>query len=114
MAGRFQNLDPEKIKEALAARKSGATYEDLAAMLNCSKGTVERLLQRHGMTRKYKPRGPRSLPEAALDARLKQRAREMWFKVPADTRDLTARLMGDPLPGRSALDQLNSHWDPPV
>lgn len=25
--------------------------------------------------------------------------------VPRDTRDLTARIAGDPLPGRSALDQ---------
>lgn len=25
--------------------------------------------------------------------------------IPADTRDLTARFCGDPLPGRSALDQ---------
>lgn len=25
--------------------------------------------------------------------------------IPADTRDFTARLMGDPLPGRSALDK---------
>lgn len=26
--------------------------------------------------------------------------------IPRDTRDLTARLFGDPLPGRSALDQM--------
>ena len=26
-------------------------------------------------------------------------------KVPPDTRDLTARMLGDPLPGRSALDK---------
>lgn len=25
--------------------------------------------------------------------------------IPRDTRDLTGRIMGDPLPGRSALDQ---------
>jgi hypothetical protein len=28
--------------------------------------------------------------------------------VPPDTRDLTARVFGDPLPGRSALDKLSS------
>ena len=27
--------------------------------------------------------------------------------IPADTRDLTARILGDPLPGRSALDRRN-------
>ena len=28
--------------------------------------------------------------------------------VPRDTRDLTARIMGDPLPGRSALDRMRN------
>ena len=29
-------------------------------------------------------------------------------EVPADTRDLTGRLCGDPLPGRAALDRMRS------
>lgn len=33
-----------------------------------------------------------------------QAARQL-AAVPADTRPLTARLLGDPLPGRSALDR---------
>lgn len=28
-----------------------------------------------------------------------------WREIPPDTRDLTARLCGDPLPGRRALDR---------
>lgn len=28
-----------------------------------------------------------------------------WAEIPADTRNLTARIFGDPLPGRSALDR---------
>jgi hypothetical protein len=43
------------------------------------------------LTRVTKP------PQADVDARLAE--------IPEDTRDLTGRLMGDPLPGRRALDQ---------
>jgi len=36
-----------------------------------------------------------------------------WLKMieerPEDTRDITGRLMGDPLPGRSALDRRDQH-----
>lgn len=35
----------------------------------------------------------------------KLQAERMLLAIPADTRDLTQRLFGDPLPGRSALDQ---------
>ena len=31
--------------------------------------------------------------------------RDMLANIPADTRDVTGRLMGDPLPTRSALDR---------
>jgi hypothetical protein len=32
-------------------------------------------------------------------------ARRLMQLIPADTRDLTARLMGDPIPGRRAIDR---------
>ena len=35
-------------------------------------------------------------------------ALEQLKRIPPDTRDLTGRLMGDPLPGRSALDRSQS------
>lgn len=34
-----------------------------------------------------------------------QSAYRLMDLIPADTRDLTARICGDPLPGRSALDR---------
>jgi len=43
------------------------------------------------------------LPDMTVAA--KRRAEEMLQRVPRDTRDLTARLLGDPLPGRSAFDR---------
>ena len=36
---------------------------------------------------------------------IKREAERMWRSLPPDTRQLTARLMGDPIKGRSALDQ---------
>lgn len=35
---------------------------------------------------------------------IKEDAMRLMERVPRDTRDLTARVLGDPLPGRSALD----------
>lgn len=42
----------------------------------------------------------------ATDRRLEVfEPRQHWSTVPSDTRNLTAMIMGDPLPGRSALDR---------
>lgn len=40
-----------------------------------------------------------STKEARIDAE------RMWRELPSDTRGLTARICGDPIPGRSALDR---------
>lgn len=50
-----------------------------------------------------KAREQRRLTSAAISQRREVDASRS--EVPTDTRDLTARLFGDPLPGRSALDQ---------
>lgn len=47
-------------------------------------------------------RSDRPVPSRAI---CEADAEAMLRAIPADTRDLTARLMGDPLPGRSALDK---------
>jgi hypothetical protein len=50
---------------------------------------------------------PRIELKPLSDGLLRKRAEErrLWATIPDDTRGLTARLAGDPLPGRSALDQ---------
>lgn len=40
-----------------------------------------------------------------LDTGVRADAERLMAQIPADTRTVTARLFGDPLPGRSALDQ---------
>jgi hypothetical protein len=55
---------------------------------------------------RYGPRGPTGAHGfqryRPTPAELRRLARE----VPPDTRDVTGQLLGDPLPGRSALDQM--------
>jgi hypothetical protein len=45
------------------------------------------------------PNGDRMTAEAKADAERR------LAEIPPDTRDLTARLMGDPLPGRRSIDR---------
>ncbi len=44
-------------------------------------------------------------PARAAARHAERDASRLLQLVPADTRNLTARIFGDPLPGRSALDQ---------
>jgi hypothetical protein len=48
------------------------------------------------------------LKNLAGQSRMHEDARRLMDEVPQDTRDLTARLFGDPLPQRSALAQRNT------
>lgn len=43
---------------------------------------------------------------------IRKKPRENVPSVPKDTRDFTARFMGDPLPGRSALDKMRKQGRP--
>lgn len=70
-----------------AARLLDIPYATLRRWLDPAFAAREREQYRAGTARRaFRPSGP--LPP-----------------VPEDTRDLTGRLMGDPLPGRSALDR---------
>lgn len=58
------------------------------------------------MTRGIKgPRGPQWNNRAAGRVRNQADADAAKQVIPQDTRSLTGRLFGDPLPGRSALDK---------
>lgn len=45
-------------------------------------------------------------PHIPTNRKIREDAAFRMDEIPADTRDLTARLLGDPLPGRRALDKL--------
>lgn len=106
---------PENIAKARQLRDAGMCMEHIARQLGIGSGytikrwldpkTAEanRLMQR--LTHKPRPaptpnwlRTDRHRPtQADIQARLAE--------IPPDTRSITARIFGDPLPGRRALDR---------
>ncbi len=116
----LKTLSEAEIAEARQMRSEGMTWTALARRFGCASDTVKRALdpafrQRRAegikAARENRQRSvemPRGRPanfvisEGTAVARDAARLMEL---VPKDTRSLTARLFGDPLPGRSALDQ---------
>lgn len=109
-------MSPEAIKKARQMIQAGATWKAVGRELGCAADTVRRWLdpQWAEMRRKQvnearlrKRLGnpvQREKPQS-LRVAVKADAERAFAQVPPDTRDLTARIFGDPLPGRSALDQ---------
>lgn len=87
--------DEEKKREALAEIDKylglGWKLKRAAAAAGVSDGTARNWLGTRGM-REFKSRG------------FYEMADRLKLEVPEDTRSLTHFLLGDPLPGRSALD----------
>lgn len=72
--------------------RQGKGLSAIAKLVGCSRGGVWRVL------------GPgRSYTKAVRHPRIDD---SILLTVPKDTRDLTARLCGDPLPGRRAIDRM--------
>lgn len=100
------------LKRALELKEQGMTWSRISARLGVSDEGLKRRLvpgfatRRQALIRQARydralgksSDGARHIPEAEVLAVLRT--------VPSDTRRPIARLMGDPLPGRSALDRL--------
>lgn len=66
---------------------------------------AQRVVQRQQRRKQLEPvNGPHVMSRYRPSPELLKR---LWSAVPADTRDVTGFVMGDPLPGRSALDKMN-------
>lgn len=114
-AGNTRKLNDDQIKEAKRLRAKGWRYWQLARLFNVGQSTVRRYCderqhmkalerdkervarQRLGVHNTYK-----------VTRSEKHDAFILMDEIPDDTRDLTARLMGDPLPGRRAIDMRRS------
>jgi len=88
--------------EARRLRAREMSFSEISHALGISRTHARRLV--NGMARPPKPpadggTGHSASRKANADALRLRRA------VPADTRDLTSFICGDPLPGRSALDR---------
>ena len=86
-------MSPEQIEQAQTMRRNEMPWAHIAKHFGVTPDTVRRVLD----------------PEWAARRRAGITDGERLLReVPADTRDLTARALGDPLPGRSALDRMRN------
>lgn len=88
--------------------KSGMTLYAIGRKCSKNERTISRELGSL-VKRKAPPRPPGSVWNEELHQRQeaeKEAYRRLMASIPEDTRPLSARLCGDPLPGRSALDRM--------
>lgn len=106
--------------DILKLREQGLTYAAIGERLGCSREMCrlyamtpqryERELIRYRNNRaaaREQYKGARSFrDDAGSERSILHDVLARMREIPADTRDLTARLLGDPIPGRRALDKL--------
>lgn len=117
--GRWDDLGPEGQKEVAAAvesaRKSGrVVWRRLSAAFGLPTETLRRrfdpgfaIMRAEAIRRRKAERGRQtgSIRVEAEPSYIKADAEARRALIPDDTRNLSARAFGDPLPGRSALDK---------
>lgn len=109
-------LTKAQLHRAERYRAAGIPWRVIAASLGVGEPTIRRELQpgyqemRRETWRRQRQRVDYSSPAGELHASQNRLPPAVIAKViatvPADTRSFTARLFGDPLPGRSALDHV--------
>jgi len=111
-------VTPKEIAEAKKLVESGMFQKDVAKKFGVSKSVICRAVNPKAKAtfeayrRKQRPAknsGKRTNSsihfEQPMKAETKQYALLLLQQIPPDTRNFTALMMGDPLPGRSALDR---------
>jgi hypothetical protein len=120
----MRKLNEKQIEEAGRMRLSGKSWREIGRAFSVREETVmkavdpfeaERIRQRFRDWRARNPRtssnSPRSTslqPQSLAGRPERDEVEARRAEIPEDTRGLTAWMMGDPLPGRSALDQKRS------
>ena len=111
-------MTPAQIARINEMRASGMAWKAIAEQFGVSHETIRRVVEpgyrehRNALSRARRQssgegkadRAFNHVPEMRVDD--KRDGERLLREVPADTRDLTARICGDPLPGRSALDRV--------
>ena len=90
---------------AIEMRATGMSTYDIAKQLGCTPTAVSLWTTPGYRDRQYarnKQRHAHQPPQWKIDAM------ERLKEIPPDTRDLSARLCGEPLPGRRAIDKQGS------
>jgi hypothetical protein len=100
-------------QEARRMRESGMTLRRIGTHFGISESVVGRrlnpVLAERARLRDRNRDGTAPISEATVRRETELAAR--LAEIPSDTRDLTGRLFGDPLPGRRALD-IRQPWQP--
>lgn len=121
-------MTPEKREqtrlEVVRLRESGLTIKEIAIRLTISANFVSGLLnpekyaaalERARITQRERSKLIKSTDPLPMDDETRRRRAEieaLMDAIPQDTRSKTARIAGDPLPGRSALDRLKAATKP--
>lgn len=109
--------NPFDLSEARRLRNGGMTWDNIGARFGVSGEYVHRRLdpewavhRQAGVNERRRERANgagradiRHMPEVSAEA--KRDGEVLLRQIPPDTRDMTSKICGDPLPGRSALSQ---------
>jgi len=117
-------LTPEQKIKAIALRRAGHTFTEIGEVFNVGKDAIRRATdpewarRRCEQINRSRSANPRIRDRSKDRPRVRDRSKEargpkgplpteaeIRRLIPEDTRDLTGRIFGDPLPGRSALDR---------
>lgn len=101
---------PELLSEAIRLRGEGRSFNEIGDALSVSSDTVHCWLDEKYAHRRRSMVNANRRGEAHDINRIDRRpshsdVAERLAEIPPDTRDLTSRLCGDPLPGRRAIDR---------
>ena len=109
-----QKLTDQQIDTMRKWRKAGQSYKQLSWFFNVSVNSVRyhcdvarqvrRNEEKQATLRRSEILGPGNMQSAREIRKIDYEAMRLKREIPKDTRSLTARLCGDPLSGRSALD----------
>ena len=102
-----KHITPEMLQRASELRAAGASWNSIARELGVGgRDTIRYRLDDDFARRKWGKTAPPLSEQRALYFRPTEAdVRAIQDTVPRDTRNFTARVFGDPLPGRSALDR---------
>lgn len=109
MATPYRHFTDEEISEMKAMRKTMGIHK-LCRHFQCGPLTVYKVLGDQARPRcKTKP--PTRIPQQPRETieDFEQDVAKRLAEIPQDTRNVTQRFFGDPLPGRSALDRMRKH-----
>lgn len=105
---RQMDLPPDQVQRARELRAEGLSWSNIGARLGLHEDTMRRRIDPGFKERRTGPR-VRAFIRAGGERHVTQAEAETALaRVPTDTRSMSARVMGDPLPGRSALDKMRA------